>query len=408
VLSIKLLGPEIERALLIRDGHLRVYQTVGVYADRILDALNREEVGVDVWFVVIPDNVHKYCRPKSRVPSQLQDEPAYPMSAGFGKRLFEEPSMFVSDNAAAVPYQFEVDFHNQLKARLLGRGPTQIVRESTLELIEGPVRPKHDSAPFQAAIAWNICTAAFYKTGGRPWKAANVREGVCYVGLVFKRDDRHSDARFACCAAQMFLDSGDGVVFRGALGPWYSEEAREYHLTRSAAKELGEMVIEAYKDQHDGKPPGELFIHGRTYFAEDEWQGISEAVANTPTRLVGIRIRDESAFRFYRLGERAVLRGTAFVLHDKAAYLMTRGHVPRLRTQVGLEVPKPLRVDIVRGEADIRTVLADILALTKLNYNACIFADGLPVTLRFADDVGEILTAGPIVGDKPLQFKHYI
>jgi len=408
VLSITVPDAEIQRAVLIADGHVRVYQTVGLYADRILEALNREEVGVDVWFVVIPDIIHKNCRPKSRIPAGLEVEREQRMSARFGKRLLDEPSMFVSDNVAAIPYQFEVDFHNQLKARLLGRGPTQIVRESTLELVEGPVRPKHDSLPFQAAIAWNICTAAFYKAGGRPWKAANIRDGVCYVGLVFKRDDRHSDPRYACCAAQMFLDSGDGLVFRGAVGPWYSDQTREYHLTRAAAKQLGEMVIEAYREKHEGKTPAELFIHGRAFFDDEEWHGFSDAVAQTNTRLVGVRIRDESAFRLYRLGERAVLRGTALILHDKAAFLMTRGHVPRLRTQVGMEVPRPLRVDIVRGEADIRVVLTDILSLTKLNYNACIFADGLPVTLRFADDVGEILTAGPVAGDKPLPFKHYI
>lgn len=408
VLRITVPDAEIQRAVLIGDGHVRVYQTVGLYADRILDALNREEVGVDVWFVVIPDIIHKNCRPKSHIPSSLQVDGEQPMTARFGKRLLDEPSMFVSDNVAAIPYQFEVDFHNQLKARLLGKGPTQIVRESTLELVTGPVRPKHDSLPFQAAIAWNICTAAFYKAGGRPWKAANIRDGVCYVGLVFKRDDRHSDPRYACCAAQMFLDSGDGLVFRGAVGPWYSDQTREYHLTRAAARHLGEMVIEAYREKHEGARPSELFIHGRAFFDDEEWRGFSDAVEQTKTRLVGIRIRDEAAFRLYRLGERAVLRGTALILHDKAAFLMSRGHVPRLRTQVGLEVPKPLRVDILRGEADIRVVLADILSLTKLNYNACIFADGLPVTLRFADDVGEILTAGPVAGEKPLPFKHYI
>ena len=37
----------------------------------------------------------------------------------------------------------------------------------------------------------------------------------------------------------------------------------------------------------------------------------------------------------------------------------------------------------------------DVLGLTKLNYNACIYGDGVPVTLRFADSVGEILTAAP-------------
>ena len=63
---------------------------------------------------------------------------------------------------------------------------------------------------------------------------------------------------------------------------------------------------------------------------------------------------------------------------------------------------------ICKGYADIRVVMQDIMALTKLNYNACIFADGLPVTLRFADAVGEILTSGPMENIPPLPFKHYI
>jgi hypothetical protein len=62
----------------------------------------------------------------------------------------------------------------------------------------------------------------------------------------------------------------------------------------------------------------------------------------------------------------------------------------------GREVPNPLVIDICRGVADINVVVRDILALTKLNYNACIFGDGMPITLKFADAVGEILTAGPI------------
>jgi hypothetical protein len=50
-------------------------------------------------------------------------------------------------------------------------------------------------------------------------------------------------------------------------------------------------------------------------------------------------------------------------------------------------------------------VLADILGLTKVNYNACNFSDGLPVTIRFADKVGEVLTMGSAAGAErqPLQ-----
>ncbi len=84
--------------------------------------------------------------------------------------------------------------------------------------------------------------------------------------------------------------------------------------------------------------------------------------------------------------------------------------VPRLRTYVGREVPNPLVVKICRGDADMKTVLTDVLGLTKLNYNACRFGDGEPVTLKFADAVGEILTAGPVFDDDvpPLPFKHYV
>jgi len=84
--------------------------------------------------------------------------------------------------------------------------------------------------------------------------------------------------------------------------------------------------------------------------------------------------------------------------------------IPRLRTYPGRGVPNPIYINICRGDAEIRTVMADVLALTKLNYNSCSFGDGKPVTLKFADAVGEILTAGPTsqVSAPPLPFKYYI
>jgi hypothetical protein len=55
-----------------------------------------------------------------------------------------------------------------------------------------------------------------------------VRKGVCYVGLAYKRDEKNADPQAACCAAQMFLDSGDGVVFKGNVGPWMTESAATF------------------------------------------------------------------------------------------------------------------------------------------------------------------------------------
>ncbi len=71
-------------------------------------------------------------------------------------------------------------------------------------------------------------------------------------------------------------------------------------------------------------------------------------------------------------------------------------------------MPNPLSIEIIRGESEIETVSKDVLALTKLNYNTCSYGDGLPVTLKFAESIGEILTAGKDVKSSVLPFKHYI
>jgi hypothetical protein len=260
---------------------------------------------------------------------------------------------------------------------------------------------------FQAAIAWNLATSSFYKAGGRPWKIQGIRDGVCYVGLVFKRDERHPDPQNACCAAQMFLDSGDGVVFKGAVGPWYVSENKQFHLSRQAASELIQVSIAEYVKRFN-RPPRELFIHGRTWFNEDEWRGFFDSVDSQETNLVGVRIADEPDMRLFRFGTRPVVRGLTLIKDERTAYLWTKGYAARLRTYVGREVPRPVRVNITRGDADVEIVAADILALTKLNYNSCRLGDGMPVTLVFADALGELLTAGPLASDVPLPFRHYI
>jgi hypothetical protein len=409
-LSIAIPDTDLNRAVHIDDRHQRVHETVGVFANRILEATRSEDAQADIWYVVIPDIVYEYCRPQSAVPAQLQIAATTRLGPRLGKRLRKEPSLFDAENTAAIAYEFHPDFHNQLKARLLGRGVlTQVLRESTIWPAFGPDadRPKRDSRPFQAAIAWGVSTASFYKAGGRPWKTDSIRDGVCYIGLVFKQDTTAVDPRSACCAAQMFLDSGDGMVFKGAVGPWYAPKSGEFHLTSVAARELVAIAVKAYTAKA-GKPPAELFLHARTTFSDDEWAGFASAVDNSVTNLVGVQIRPENDFRLFRMGTRPVLRGTAYIRHAKSAYLWTGGYAPRLRTYVGLEVPKPLRVEIARGNADIETVLRDILALTKLNYNGCRLADSRPVTLRFAEAIGEILTAAPSAGENPLPFKHYI
>ena len=233
---------------------------------------------------------------------------------------------------------------------------------------------------------------------------ANVREHVCYVGLVYKVDPNRPTDRRVCCGAQMFLQTGEGVVFRGHLRPWDSARKGEHHLDRETARALMQEVVESYKAELS-RPPKELFIHGMTRFMDREWEGFVKGA---------VGVRDLTAVQFRDAtttvpGVHNVLRGTAIKASDTDAYLWTKGFVPRLQTYPGWEVPNPLKISVHRGAAELETVLNDVIGLTKLNFNSCIYGDGVPVTLRFAGAIGEILTAGPFPDKlKPLPFKHYI
>ena len=156
--------------------------------------------------------------------------------------------------------------------------------------------------------------------------------------------------RNACCAAQMFLDSGDGVVFKGALGPWYNDETGDFHLSYDVRK-LGEMAVASYSKRVGG-PPKEMFIHGRVRFEEIEWYGFRDAVG-AHTNIVGVRIQEEQT-KLYRKGQNPVLRGLGNIRGARSAHLWTRGWTPRIQTYPGREVPNPLVIEISKGDAAIR------------------------------------------------------
>ena len=359
VLSVEITDEEIDEHLYLDEPHQRVYGTVTVFADRITAAKREEEDKPELWFVVVPDRVWKYCRPKSIVEPEIRREAVKSFgTARNAKAFYKTGSLFAELTQDATPYVYEEQFHNQLKARLLGDMVlTQIVRESTLDNIgrigDAGVNPRQVAR--QSEIAWNLCTAVFYKAGGRPWKLADIREGVCYVGLVFKKDDTSANTKNACCAAQMYLDSGDGVVFKGALGPWYNEETGDYHLSYSAANTLGKLALKSYVKKV-GKPPKELFIHGKVRFENAEWSGFRDAVS-TETNIVGVRIREEKNLKLYRKGQNPVLRGLAQIRGKRSAFLWSRGWTPRIQTYPGREVPNPIVIEVNKGEASIEREL---------------------------------------------------
>ena len=403
-------GKAIDDATRALNQHEAVAQTADLYIAEVEKHLRNEERTVDVWFFVLPDIVYERCRPKSLRKGVALLKGTFERR----KRSREDIPLFagVIDTGEEAVFEDVPDFHRHVKAKLLQHHQTsQLVRETTLaperflNTAGYPERTTQD----RTTVAWNLATAIYYKTQpSPPWKLAGVRPGVCYIGMVYKLLPNHPQEH-ACCAAQMFLNEGDGMVFRGANGPWKTGR-NEFHLRPDAAEDLLKKVLETFADRH-GELPRELFIHGRTLFNDAEWAAFTRACpANT--NLVGVRIRPTFGdVKLYRDGDYPVLRGTAMLLDEKNAYLWTTGFVPRLATYMGPETPNPVHVTILRSSGPappIMQVLQDILGLTKINYNACNLGDGLPVTVAFADKVGDVLVMGSARNQARQPFKFYV
>jgi hypothetical protein len=366
---------------------------------KAIEAAAASDQRLSVILCVVPEEVWVACRPLSRV-SGVGERPR--QSQVEERRI--QPDLFGSYDPAQ--YDFSVDFRRQLKARAMEHGiPLQLVQESTLRLADTG-EPGERGLTTLSDRAWNLGVGIYYKAGGKPWRLTTAREGVCYVGLAFRMAEKSANPRTACCAAQMFLDSGDGVVFRGEFGPWYSLERKQFELGREGARALLAGVLEAHKQQ-GGRDLREVFIHSRSRISSDEYRGYLEACP-AGAKVVGIRVRRDLDTRLFRDGSFPVLRGSMWRLSDKAALLWASGFKPELLTYDGWEVPVPLRIDLQHGESDIAQVCRDILGLTKLNYNACKLSDSQPVTVGFSDAVGEILIGNPTIRVRRPNFRFYI
>jgi hypothetical protein len=408
---------EINSFLFHGNNYKRTFDLVTLFLEKLIDANKNQDESINLWFVIVPDEIYKYCRPLSVLPADLVKTKSS-LSKSQAVNFSYEPSFFDDMNIEsnikmdeAESYNYDAQFRNQLKARLLKYTiPIQIIRESTLDWKNYTNKlgiPIRDYSKIEGHLAWTLSTAIFYKAGGKPWKLSDIREGVCYLGLVYKKINKSKNPLNACCAAQMFLDNGDGTVFKGEAGPWFNPESKEYHLNKESAQALLNQAIKAYHDRNKCYPK-EMFIHARTKFDDLEWDAF-KSVTPKGTNLVGVTINRREPLKLYRAESKyPVLRGMAYIINNNKAYLWTIGYVPHIQTALSGEVPNPLSIDINKGNAPIEQVLKDIMALTKLNYNACIYADGIPVTLRFANNIGEILTSSMDIQSPPLAFKYYI
>jgi hypothetical protein len=295
-----------------------------------------------------------------------------------------------------TPANERIDFHDLLKAKcmdLSSARPLQIVLPATYDPTKRRRRltRRKEIGPIQdeATRAWNLHTALYYKAGGIPWRMQDEvgKLTTCFVGVGFYFSlDR---SRLLTSVAQVFNNRGNGVVVRG--GPaTVSKDDRQIHLNEDAARALMERALARYRDEHRTLP-ARVVVHKTSPHNGDEQRGFRAAIEAAGVHSCELLSLKKGYTRLFRNGEYPPLRGTLLMLDEHSQILYTRGSVDFFATYPGMYMPRPLYIGCDLTDSTPKYLAQEILALTKMNWNQTQFDGGMPITIRAARQVGDIL-----------------
>lgn len=354
-----------------------------------MEALAERDVRPSIILVALPEEVRK--------------------AAGGGRRHFRKGrnksrpkpassqlTLNFLDPRPVEPFGHSRTLHRVIKAEGMRVGiPTQLAWPAALE--GGP------RVQDEATRAWNLCTAAYYKAGGVPWRVDGLDAGTCYVGVSFFKPVG-APSYLQTSMAQAFSDRGEGTVLRGAPLEHDPQDGPPT-LPREHARDLLEKVLALYEKHHRRKP-SRVVVYKSSRMQASELAGFGDALGDAVPYYDFLSL-GPSKVRFLRQGHEPPIRGTVIELEPRRYIVYTRGYVPYLGVYPGLRIPQPLEVRH-HGTRPVTDVVRELLALSRLNWNSADFASAEPITLGFARNVGLVLSEMPGDIEPQTAFRYYM
>lgn len=322
------------------------------------------------------------------------------------------PIVLQKASTALIKGNYFYNFRRALKAATMEyEVPLQLLQEATI------TRKKRGSLQDPATVAWNFCTALYYKADGIPWRMLGLEQDTCFVGVSFyvtQEENVKEKNELRASVAQAFDFYGQGLVVRGKKFEWDSaKRGRVPHLTKENAESLVRDTLEEYARRR--RMPRRVVIHKTSEFWGDEHPehneiagfraGIDSVSRDCDMDLVALR---PSRARLFREGEFPPIRGTYFDFDGLPPHLYTLGFISHLQTYPGSHVPRPWMLSQHIGESSPKEIMKEVLTLTKMNINNCSYADGTPITLSFAKNVGDILKHADAIEKIQPHYKFYM
>ena len=311
----------------------------------------------------------------------------------------------------------DFDLHDTLKAVAAQLGlTTQIVTDGAL------------TYRCRASVAWRFGTALYAKAGWIPWKLDTGRLPLdvdsAYIGLSYAlRTTSDGATAFVTCCSQVFDADGGGMEFV-AYEVGKGTDPRNPYLTREDMRLVMARSLALYQDRHSGRSPRELVVHKQTPFQPQEVAGCNDAwgatsnlscinITRPPWRGVALdapKKGDKKGVPAY-----ALARGTAFQLDGRSVLVWIGGNAPGATLtgqdnffQGGKGIPRPLLLTRDAGAGPLDYVAAQVMGLSKMDWNNDALYGGLPCTLQYAKVLARTIKHMPDLAPRPYDYRYFM
>jgi hypothetical protein len=153
-------------------------------------------------------------------------------------------------------------------------------------------------------------------------------------------------------------------------------------------------AMKIYKREHR-HPPARIIIHKTTAFDGAEQAGMLDARDALDLDLCELVWISNPHVRLHRDAYHPPLRGTFLNLGNEGV-LYTRGSVEWFETYAAMYVPRPISLRPALIERSMTDIAAEVLALSKMNWNSTRFDGRVPVSIRTARRVADIIRHMPV------------
>jgi len=285
------------------------------------------------------------------------------------------------------------DLHDFIKASAIPQGiATQFLEEDTLA---------HQQ---QCRVRWWLSLAMYAKAMRSPWALDGLDKDSAYVGVGYSLRNRPGqDGNVVLGCSHLYSPNGLGLQFRLSKIENPIMRRKNPFMSFDDARRLGEGIRELFFEANL-RLPKRVVIHKQTPFLKQEREGLQAGLEGVDcVELLQIHIDDTLRYVASRVNRTGNLeihgypihRGTTVVVDDATALLWVHGaskalNAGRTYYQGKRRIPAPLVLTRHAGTSDLMTLAAEILGLSKMNFNTFDLYGQLPATIETSRRVARI------------------